>query len=172
MNPLTGVVRIIARTCRVAADWRQRSRAETSAPTVGSTSASMPCFCATAMRSSHCCALAGVDWHGRVADDDPVEPVRMALRQPQRGGAAHRQPGEMRSDRRAHPSARPRRRSADRSCSGRPAPRSCRARADRSAARGTRCPSALACSSHIGRLVASELLKTSQARPPARRSGS
>jgi hypothetical protein len=48
------------------------------------------------MRSSHCWLLVGVDLAWRVADDHPIEPIRMLLRQAERGGAAHGQAGEMR----------------------------------------------------------------------------
>ena len=56
----------------------------------------MPCFWATTMRSSHCCALAGVDWHGVSQTMTRSKPVGMRLRQAERGRAAHRQAGEMR----------------------------------------------------------------------------
>ena len=49
------------------------------------------------MRSSHCWVETGVEWHGRVADDDAVETVGMALREAEPGGAAHREAGEMRA---------------------------------------------------------------------------
>ena len=61
MKPFTGVVRIIWRTLSRCGGLACMTSGGNQRDIVGSTSASMPCFCAIAMRSSHCWLLAGVD---------------------------------------------------------------------------------------------------------------
>ena len=63
---------------------------------VGSIKGSMPCFCAIAMRSSHCCALAGLDWQPEVAHNHPVEPLGMLLGQAECSRSSHGEAGKMR----------------------------------------------------------------------------
>ena len=96
MKPLTGVARNMARTLSRCGGFFATVSAGNQRDTVGSTSASMPFCCATAMRSSHCWLDLRRRLAGRVADDDAIEAVGMALGEAERGGAAHGQAGEVR----------------------------------------------------------------------------
>ena len=96
MKPLTGVARNMARTLSRCGGFFATVSAGNQRDTVGSTSASMPFFCATAMRSSHRWLDCGVDWQGESQTDDAIEAVGMALGEAERGGAAHGQAGEVR----------------------------------------------------------------------------
>src|SRR5262252_7737896 len=61
MKPLTGVARIIARTLARCGGFLASVSGGNQRAMVGSTSASIPSFCATTMRSSHCWLDCGVD---------------------------------------------------------------------------------------------------------------
>jgi hypothetical protein len=103
-----------------------------------STNASLPCFCATAVLSSHRRTLAGVDFAGGVAHDHLVEPLRMFCAKPRAVTPPIERPANAPSLLSAHPSAPAQRRSTPRSCSTPPEPRSPCDRADRNAVPGTR----------------------------------